>query len=94
MDFNKYDAIFLDLCGPMTSHKFDCFKTIKSGTKLAITLLMARESKILQNYIDINNREKSYIKFFSDFNINIEYYINYSDKPQSPMCVFFGEKQF
>lgn len=89
----KYDGIFLDLCGTFNKSSHKLFKNIKSKTKIAVTFLMARENNSLQEFLDINNREESYITLMDTYGINITKFINYSSYPHSPMCTFFGEKQ-
>ena len=90
LDLDNYDGIFLDLCGPLTYSLYHTLSNIKVGTKVAITLLMARETKFAQHYIDISKREHSYIKLLNSYDIVVSKYINYTSTV--PMCVFFCEK--
>lgn len=91
IDISNYDGIFLDFYGTFNKSYKELFPRIQSGTKLAITFMMARENKELQKVIDITNREESYVKLLSSYGINIKKYAKYCDT--TPMCVFFGTKQ-
>lgn len=85
-----YDGIFLDLCGVYNENVGLFLQKVTKGTNIIVTFLMARESRQLQNVIDINNREFSYVRLFKSFNIEIDFFISYTDS--SPMCCFFGNK--
>lgn len=93
IDVTKYDGIFLDLCGTFNKSADAVLKRINYGTKISITFLMARENKVLQQKIDIKNREDSYINLLREYNLFVTKYINYNNTGNSPMCVFFGEKK-
>lgn len=93
LEISKYDGIFLDLCGCFSKSAEETLLKVSSGTKLAVTFMMARESRYIQRYINIACRELSYIQMFKKFGIEIEKFVKYSSTPQSPMCVFFGIKK-
>lgn len=90
-DVSKYDGIFLDFCGLYNQAASSVFRRIKSGTKIVVTFMMARESKLLQEVIDITNRKVAYTELLANYNIIVTKCIEYCDS--SPMCVFFGIKQ-
>lgn len=90
-DVSKYDGIFLDFCGLYNQAASNVFRKIKPKTKIAVTFIMARESKLLQQVIDITNRKAAYITLLANYNILVTKCVEYCDS--SPMCVFFGEKQ-
>ena len=90
LNLSKYDGVFLDFMGTFNRHTPGIMKQLHSGTRIAMTFMMARENKTLQQEIDITNREESYVKLLSKHNVHIEKYANYCDT--TPMCVFFGHK--
>lgn len=91
LDISKYDGLFLDFYGCFNDNCRSILPRINSGSKVALTFLMARESKKLQKEIDIKNREESYVNLLSKYNIKVLRYVNYCDT--TPMCVFYGIKQ-
>ena len=78
------------MCGPFSNAISLSLLKLNKGSKIVLTLLMARESKELQKFIDIKNREESYILLLNRFNIQVEKYITYCDT--TPMIVLFGVK--
>lgn len=90
IELSEYDGIFLDLYGNYNENVANALESLQIGCKIAITFLMARESKKLQKIIDIKDRENSYIRVFKKHGITITKYANYYDT--TPMCVFFGAK--
>ncbi len=90
IDTSNYDGLFLDMCGPFSNAISLSLLKLNKGSKIVLTLLMARESKELQKFIDIKNREESYILLLNRFNIQVEKYITYCDT--TPMIVLFGVK--
>jgi len=92
MNLKKYDALFLDFCGPFNETTSETLIKIEPGTKVVLTFLLARESKKVQKLMDLRKREESYVRLLANFGIFVTKYINYSDKPHSPMAVFFGTK--
>jgi hypothetical protein len=91
VDTSLYDGLFLDMCGPFSSSISEALHKLKDGSKIALTLLMSRESNELKKFINLNNRETSYITLLRRYNIYIEKYITYTDTV--PMGVFFGVKR-
>lgn len=90
MDLSVYDGLFLDLYGTFNKSMAEALPRIKVGSKVAITFLMARENRQLQQRIDITNREQSYVRLLAEYGIEIDLYANYCDT--TPMCVFYGTK--
>lgn len=91
LNLSKYDGIFLDFMGTFNKYTPQILDKFNSGTKIAITFMMARENKKLQEKIDIRTREESYVRLLNEYNIQIDKYANYCDTV--PMCVFFGYKR-
>ena len=90
MNIAEYDGIFLDFYGTFNKNTDSVLKKVAPGTKLAMTFLMARENKKLQEKINIKKREESYIHLFKEYGVHIDSYANYCDT--TPMCIFFGYK--
>lgn len=90
MPLDEYNGIFLDFLGTFNKDTSVILNKIAPGTRLALTFLMARENKKLQEKINIKSREESYVKLLAEYNVSIEKYANYCDTV--PMCVFYGIK--
>lgn len=90
MNLSKYDGIFLDFCGYFTHTTGEILEKIAPGTDIVITFMMRRESKKVQEIIDISDRKKSYINLLKKYNITVNKHIEYCDT--TPMCLFFGKK--
>lgn len=90
VEVDKYDGVFLDMCGPFTESLSITIQKLKPNTEIVLTLLLARECNNLQRFIDINNREESYVKLLNKHGVDVNFYVNYTDT--TPMCVFFGTK--
>lgn len=89
-NISNYDGIFLDLCGTYCKAASNVFRSMKPGDRIAVTFLMGRESKLLQQVIDITNREIAYTELLDTYNISVKKCMKYNDS--SPMCTFFGQK--
>ena len=87
--FFDFDGMFLDFCGPISMDILTSLHRIDS-CKIAITLLMARETIEVQKVININNRVHSLIQSFQAMGFSTDMYIEYYDG--SPMCTFFIRK--
>lgn len=92
INVKKYDGMFLDMCGTFSKAVEVSLNNAVPQTKIVLTLLMLRESRKIQQYVDINNRYDTYLSFLDTFNFAIEKTIEYKDNLKSPMCVFFGKK--
>lgn len=82
---NKFDYIWLDLCGSYSKELNDCLNCLqlsKDG-KLVITISRARG-------ISLNNPEYFYKTLFRRYNYKIESIIDYNDT--FPMSVYFLKK--
>ena len=92
MNLNRFDGIFLDFCGSWNKEYSKLLLSVKINTQVVITLLMNRESKVTQQFIDLDNRVESYIRLLATFGIVIIKYGEYGQGTKSPMCVFFAKK--
>jgi hypothetical protein len=87
LNLSLYDGLFLDLCGIWNEDMQEVLPQIKIGAKIVFTFLMARDSKRLQQIINITKREESYVMLLKQYGFKTIKYINYRDT--TPMCVFY-----
>lgn len=91
IDLSEFNGVFLDFCGSWNKEYSKLLFSIKKDTNVVITLLMNRESKLTQQFIDLNNRHESYTRLLATFGLFVIKYVTYNDS-NSPMCVFFAKK--